>query len=1159
MRSANYLSNSLFQPSVIRSAYGNGNKSNVTIGGNERSFDPQDSLVDSNNNNLPFFYDQQGTPLQSTQQLNVDFSRFENHTFFNSARIKTQIAIQKIINKFPFDGTRSEYESFVSKLSGFEKYVLDSFPKNLNYLIFDSNFDQSISVSDTKGTKQSGSAQSEKEFGRPALDMAVSPFTIEFYCFLPEQENYEMEVAQRLESINQSNGFTIGFEASSETDDEVETIFLVSSGSLDLHLSFPLKKGVFHHLAFVYDRNGDADLKLYVDGALKTKSNRSAVMGEFNFFDSNLEIAAGSDHQTDNYHFQPQSTFDGAIDEFRLFNSARSPKLINKHKNRNIFAQDDLKLYFKFNEPVWSNSNPSVENLVLDSSGNALHSRIQDLTEFKKEMRLGLQNVKTPLTAEDPKLSPILFVDYDTVKSLVEKLLEDAEEYDVNNPNLITKLVPSHYLTESAYEEGLNPDDDYLVDYPSNDSGLPGNLKGTQDHVMALLLYSWAESFDDIKIFIDELGRLLKVDYIDDKTISGHLIPFLANYHGFSMPSMLAGSNISQLLQGEGLNQDDTKSFSSLLDVQNVIWRRILSDLVEIRRTKGTINSLKSVLRNIGINPNGAIRIKEYGGSRFRYINDALERRENTSRMLSFSGSNSEPESFDDEGIYSNLPLLRSPFLISPRVEPGFPHPNGDLSTGQSDDPNNELLTSGSWTAEGFFKLTSKDIDSKQSLMRLQSIGDAAGDVLNHLIFNVVASPPNQINDFKGSLALWANFDNENTINVVIDDINLFDGKQWYVSFGREKHTDGDKLGSTYHLRANRIKLDGNDPLKYSFVNFVDESENIQQQKINLKNEQGLYLLVGNMNLGSNLDYYLNGSDFEEAKILNFTGKLTHIRFYTKHLSEKESQTHALNFRSAGVKDPKLNYNFVKNLEGSYERLRVEYTIEQPVTFSDIDGNIEIFDFSQNELHGIGTGFGNEQTVIIPEKFHYNVLNPKLEAAADNNKVRIRSFQSGDNVLRYDAEFAPLHEIPGDEQPNDDRRIEIEASLVQALNDDIATIFASLDGFNNYIGAPELVFSREYRDLRNLRRIYFNRLTDRINMKKFFEFFKWFDEAIGDVLEQLIPYNSKYLGTNFIIESHALERSKFTYSYQDMYLGEIDRRPTSVIYLQQFIANLRKF
>jgi hypothetical protein len=308
-----------------------------------------------------------------------------------------------------------------------------------------------------------------------------------------------------------------------------------------------------------------------------------------------------------------------------------------------------------------------------------------------------------------------------------------------------------------------------------------------------------------------------------------------------------------------------------------------------------------------------------------------------------------------------------------------------------------------------------------------------------------------------------------------------------------------------------------------------------------------------------NANYYLNGSINPESRTTKFEGKVTHVRFYTKHLNEKESQTHANNFKSAGVDDPKLNFNFVNHIDGSYERLRLEYTMEQPNEISDELGKIEIFDFSQNQLHGLATGFDIVQNVMTPEKFHYNVINPKLESASNTNKVRIRSFKNGNNVIRYDAEFVPLYEIPGDDQPNDDRRIEIEASLVQALNDDIATIFASLDSFNNYIGAPELVFSREYRDLRNLRKIYFNRLTDRINLKNFFDFFKWFDEAIGDVIEQLIPYNSKYLGTNFIIESHALERPKFTYSYQEMYLGEIDRRPTTTIFLQQFIANLRKF
>ena len=43
--------------------------------------------------------------LKSTQELNLDYSYFENHTFFDSALSKTNIVFDKIINKYPFDGS----------------------------------------------------------------------------------------------------------------------------------------------------------------------------------------------------------------------------------------------------------------------------------------------------------------------------------------------------------------------------------------------------------------------------------------------------------------------------------------------------------------------------------------------------------------------------------------------------------------------------------------------------------------------------------------------------------------------------------------------------------------------------------------------------------------------------------------------------------------------------------------------------------------------------------------------------------------------------------------------------------------------------------------------------------------------------------------------
>ena len=82
------------------------------------------------------------------------------------------------------------------------------------------------------------------------------------------------------------------------------------------------------------------------------------------------------------------------------------------------------------------------------------------------------------------------------------------------------------------------------------------------------------------------------------------------------------------------------------------------------------------------------------------------------------------------------------------------------------------------------------------------------------------------------------------------------------------------------------------------------------------------------------------------------------------------------------------------------------------------------------------------------------------------------------------------------------------------------------------------MYSPEYSNIRRLREIYFNRLENKISFKKFFEFFNWFDSTVGDIFSDLIPKNSKFIGSNVVIESHMLERPKFVYSNFNTYLDE---------------------
>ena len=163
-------------------------------------------------------------------------------------------------------------------------------------------------------------------------------------------------------------------------------------------------------------------------------------------------------------------------------------------------------------------------------------------------------------------------------------------------------------------------------------------------------------------------------------------------------------------------------------------------------------------------------------------------------------------------------------------------------------------------------------------------------------------------------------------------------------------------------------------------------------------------------------------------------------------------------------------------------------------------------------------------------------------------------------MKEFDAQFAPVYELQRSLEPTDDPRFTIDFSIVDALNEDIVNIFATLSDLENAIGNPELVFSPDYPSLEDLRKVYFNRLTRKINNKQFFEFYKWFDSAVGEMIEDLLPKKTRFEGINFVIESHMLERAKLQYLFNEIYLADKDRRDLKgQILLQQFVAGLKKF
>ena len=109
------------------------------------------------------------------------------------------------------------------------------------------------------------------------------------------------------------------------------------------------------------------------------------------------------------------------------------------------------------------------------------------------------------MTAENLKRCPILFPSFKKVGDLNIKILSSASYYDTVNPNLITKLIPSHFLLEGQEAQGFQTEEGN-ISMPISANSIPGSAKiGSAQYLTAFLLL-WSKFFDEIKVFIDHFS-----------------------------------------------------------------------------------------------------------------------------------------------------------------------------------------------------------------------------------------------------------------------------------------------------------------------------------------------------------------------------------------------------------------------------------------------------------------------------------------------------------------------------------------------------------------------------------------------------------------------------------------------------------------------------
>lgn len=1132
-----------------------------------------------------FSFDKFGSGLKNTQQLNIDYSQFVNHTFFDSAVSKVNVAFDKIINEFPFEGTVVQKSDFIETLTGFEKYVYDNFQKNIGYLNFKTN--QYIEIKNSAG-KIYPDFSSRKD-GEAVLSPNQFPVTIETHVLLPEEANDNQVIFQISKDREMAMSLVV---SASSSNNDAKLFFEIVSGSQTNFVSGTITKGEFNHVGAVYSTFNDPGvLKLYLNGTKEIFSTKKVLFENLEFNNNSGYIGSGSlynatgSHDSDNI-FTPAQTFSGSLDEFRYFHKERTQKEITEQRNFNISRQTGLEAYFRFNEPE---GDYNLKSTILDYSGNSLHSLISN---YADEMRL-TGSIKSPVIFELPEDNPVLFIDTSHNTTLNINLLVSGTDYDSQNPNLITNLIPNHYLLEGQEFEGLSHVTGTMANVYKAQN-LPGSGKIGSGQVLVSFLLLWAKFFDEVKLYIDSLSRVLHYGYEREDIISDRYLNFIGKYYGVNLPGIFSKNDILQFNKRLNISNVRELSDNSLNDIQNEIWRRILMNIRNLHKGKGTAHSIKGLIRTLGINPDGIFDIREYGNPRRSFLEGIRKFQKKSVKFLNFSGSSglvSDPEDVNVQGFHNNRPYLVSAYLTSSYLtelssnsdrqkEIFFPKPKSTATFQKFIKPEVEerigtknifysnlesdgLLTSGSFTYEATYLFDNEAQNlignNQQSLARLCVTGSTTAH--DRILANLILAPKTgSIFDQNVDVKLYFNcpFTDIKRQVLFLSGVNMFNNKPWNISYGLIKSDDPKFFGSKRNLSSSLFLRCASEGVVHTTSSFYVDNENASiNQFLRVKNSgniSGSFILIGSQSIttiaSTDPVYCLNRTGVEdEARVTNFAGKINFLRFWSRGTSVDETRERSKYIGSYAIDEPLSNYNHVFLAEsGSWNKLRLDYKISTQTTTGSSDGNFDIFDYSQNNFssinlspaldsdsrnfyyHGKARNFTQDDASIVPRILTFDMLTPKFDINQTDNKVRVRGYTQPENLQKYKyARQGRVFELMASEYAKDSSKFSLDLSTVKALDEDIMKLFSNLETFDQILGDPRALYESEYIGLENLRKVYFKDLKDKINLSSYFEFFTWFDEVFSDLLAQFIPIRTNFMGVNYVIESHTLERSRMRY------------------------------
>ena len=541
--------------------------------------------------------------------LNIDYSKFENHAFFGSAKQKLQnfrdkaIKLEGLYSELSMSLAIESTTKTVERRKGLFKSInkiKDEFSKYENFLY---NDNQSFSTASAPGV---GFNLAGNDFGNNNVGIGTNTLEI-----LRNQEGFET-IYKKTSTDNTLHLFTDVYNA------ELSPFFNTNN---DVYLSFVAK-------GFSGSSESSNLAEFKVDGG---NSNISFGVNKYQGYSYGrtrripFEASSGSILSNPNAtgsHYQ-RYIFRGKQNNWRPVED--SPI------NNDIFNQDlsDLTRWSGSNHTyyqVLSSSNQVISASISGSVGDGYAYGIRDSsgqhTPFMFPSYLDSEGLGQTFTFNTASILPQgdlfpIYVDGSDDGATVH--FTDVK-VSYNNPTDILPFSNIYRPPSGSYagsDEWNNWYDTLITKAEQYDNdnihslvnNLPLSLRIDEKHqILRTFVNMLGEEFDLLRNYIDNYHNFYKLGYKNPNSMPDNLLPIIGDTLGWKLLSPITGSSFHDYASA------NTGEESGIQGSINLTWKKILNNLIYVYKSKGTVESIASLLNLYGLD-GSSFGMQEYGGS----------------------------------------------------------------------------------------------------------------------------------------------------------------------------------------------------------------------------------------------------------------------------------------------------------------------------------------------------------------------------------------------------------------------------------------------------------------------------------------------------------------------------------------------------------------